>query len=55
MLVFAGGGVASIAQGVRHLHEPRPLQKPVWIYLTLGIAALAEGWSLFVKACPVLS
>ena len=48
MLVFAGGGIASIAEGVLHLREPRPLQNPVWTYLTLGVAAVAEGWSLFV-------
>jgi divalent metal cation (Fe/Co/Zn/Cd) transporter len=48
MLIFAGGGVASIAEGVLHVRDPRPLQNPLWTYLTLAVAAAAEGYSLFV-------
>jgi cation diffusion facilitator family transporter len=48
MLIFAGGGVVSIGEGVLHLREPRPLQNPLWTYLTLAIAAVAEGYSLFI-------
>jgi len=48
MLIFAGGGVASIAEGVLHVRDPRPLENPLWTYLTLAVAAIAEGYSLFV-------
>jgi cation diffusion facilitator family transporter len=48
MLIFAGGGVVSIGEGVLHIREPRPLQNPLWTYLTLAVAALAEGYSLFI-------
>jgi cation diffusion facilitator family transporter len=48
MLIFAGGGVASIAEGVFHIHNPRPLENPLWTYITLAVAAVAEGYSLFV-------
>jgi len=48
MLIFAGGGVASITEGILHLRQPHLLQNPLWTYVTLGIAAVAEGYSLFV-------
>jgi len=48
MPIFAGGGVASIAEGVLHVRDPRPLENPLWTYLTLAVAAIAEGYSLFV-------
>jgi cation diffusion facilitator family transporter len=48
MLIFAGGGVASIAEGILHMSEERSLQNPGWTYLTLCIAAVAESYSLFV-------
>ena len=48
MLIFAGGGVASIAEGVLHVRDPRPLENPLWTYLTLAVAAIAEGYSLSV-------
>jgi cation diffusion facilitator family transporter len=48
MLIFTGGGVASITEGILHLRDPQPLRNPLWTYVTLGIAAAAEGYSLFV-------
>ena len=48
MLIFTGGGVASIAEGVLHIRQPRALQNPLWTYVTLSVAALAETYSLLV-------
>jgi cation diffusion facilitator family transporter len=48
MLSFAGGGVASMAEGVLRVRDPLPLQNPLWTYITLAIAAVAESFSLWV-------
>src|SRR6267142_1163947 len=46
----AAGPVASLwlRQGVIYVRDPRPLENPLWTYLTLAVAAIAEGSSLFV-------
>src|SRR5690349_380442 len=48
MLIFAGGGILSIVEGVLRILDPRPLAKPWWTYVTLAFAAVAEGSSLWV-------
>jgi cation diffusion facilitator family transporter len=48
MLVFAGGGVVSIHQGVQHLRQPRPLDDLRWSYVILLVAAACEGCSLWI-------
>jgi cation diffusion facilitator family transporter len=48
MLIFVGGGAASIREGVVHLKHPRALEHLGWNYLVLGIAAIAEGYSFSV-------
>ncbi len=48
LFIFLVGGGVSIADGVSHLRHPRPIEHIVWNYVTLGVAALFEGYSLFV-------
>ena len=47
-IIFAGGGIASVYQGVVHLGHPTPLQHVIWNYLVLGLSAVCEGYSLRV-------
>lgn len=48
LFIFLVGGGVSIADGIRHLQHPVELDHVVWNYVTLGIAACFEGYSLFV-------
>ena len=48
LFVFFAGGGASIAEGFLRLRSPQPLDHYVWSYVTLGVAALFEGYSLYV-------
>ena len=48
MLIFLGGGAASICEGLLHLKHPRALEHLGWNYLVLGIAAACEGYSFSV-------
>jgi cation diffusion facilitator family transporter len=46
LLLFLGGGVFSIYEGVHKMHEPEPVSQ-VWLGLgILGFSFLLEGWSL---------
>ena len=42
VLVFLGGGVASLYQGWKRTLAPRPIEYPGWNYLVLGVAAVSE-------------
>ncbi|HEX2659684.1 MAG TPA: cation diffusion facilitator family transporter [Polyangia bacterium] len=45
LLLFTGGGVFSIYEGVHKLHEPEPVER-VWLgFLILGFSLLLEGGS----------
>ncbi|HZJ66912.1 MAG TPA: cation diffusion facilitator family transporter, partial [Kofleriaceae bacterium] len=46
LLLFFGGGVFSIYEGIHKIHEPEKPEK-VWLgMLILGFSILVEGWSL---------
>jgi len=48
LFVFFVGGGASIAEGYLRVRNPHPLDQYLWNYLTLGVAGLFEGYSLYV-------
>jgi cation diffusion facilitator family transporter len=48
LFVFFVGGGASIAEGYLRVRNPQPLDHYLWNYVTLGVAALFEGYSLYV-------
>lgn len=48
LFIFLVGGGVSMADGVRHILHPTPISHILWNYLTLGVAALFEGYSLRV-------
>jgi cation diffusion facilitator family transporter len=48
LFIFLVGGGVSIADGIEHILHPVPIEHILWNYLTFGIAALFEGYSLSV-------
>jgi divalent metal cation (Fe/Co/Zn/Cd) transporter len=48
MLIFAGGGIVSLYQGISRFLHPRPLDHLGLTYATLVISGLAEGCSFAV-------
>jgi cation diffusion facilitator family transporter len=48
LFVFFVGGGASIAEGYLRVRHPQPLDHYLWNYVTLGVAALFEAYSLYV-------
>jgi cation diffusion facilitator family transporter len=45
LLLFSGGGVFSIYEGIHKLGEPEPVGDLTVAFVILGIALLLEGWS----------
>jgi cation diffusion facilitator family transporter len=46
IVLFSVGGVFAVYEGVHKLLHPEPLESPVWALAVLGIAIVAEGFSL---------
>jgi len=54
IILFSAGGGMSIYEGITHLEHPTELQYPVWNYLVLGFAFIAEGISWFIALRELL-
>jgi cation diffusion facilitator family transporter len=48
MLIFVGGGIASLYEGFQHIRHPLPLENLGWSFAVIGISAISEGYSLSV-------
>lgn len=48
LFIFLAGGGVSIFDGIQHVSHYEPIRHVVWNYVTLGTAAVFEGYSLFV-------
>jgi len=51
ILIFATGAGLSIYEGILHILDPHPIEKPLISYIVLGISVLLEGgsWLLAVR------
>jgi len=54
VLLFAIGGGLSIYEGVVHIRRPEAITEPLWNYIVLGIALVAEGTSLAIALREML-
>ncbi|OOY17922.1 cation diffusion facilitator family transporter [Thioclava sp. DLFJ4-1] len=54
MLLFAIGGGLSIYEGIVHIQNPEPIEKPIWNYGVLLVAFLAEGTSWVIAIRQLL-
>lgn len=57
IVLFGLGGGMSIYEGILHMLHPEALEDPLWNYVVLGIALVAEGtsWTIaFRKFLPTL-
>jgi cation diffusion facilitator family transporter len=52
IVLFGIGGGMSVYEGITHLRHPTALEDPIWDYVVLGIAFVAEGtsWVIALKA-----
>lgn len=46
MLLFLGGGLYSVYEGVHKLRHPQPLEHPLLAIAILGVGLAIEGWAL---------
>jgi cation diffusion facilitator family transporter len=54
ILLFGIGGGLSVYEGVAHIRRPEELHNPIWNYLVLAVALVAEGWSWWVAIRKLL-
>ena len=47
LLLFSGGGVFSVYEGVHKLRHPEPVEHIGWAIGILGFSLVLEGWSVF--------
>lgn len=47
LLLFSGGGVFSIYEGVHKLYTPEPVEHVSWAVGILGFSMLLEGWATY--------
>jgi cation diffusion facilitator family transporter len=47
LLLFTGGGVFSIHEGVHKIRHPEPIDQSIIAYIILGLSFLLEGYALF--------
>ena len=48
LFIFLVGGGISIADGIQHIRHPVAIEHASWNYVTLAVAAIFEGYSLWV-------
>ncbi|WP_432831520.1 cation diffusion facilitator family transporter [Dactylosporangium sp. CA-092794] len=46
LVIFLVGGVFALYEGYEKLHNPEPVQDPVWAFAVLGVSAVLESFSL---------
>jgi cation diffusion facilitator family transporter len=49
LLIFAGGGGASLLEGILHVQHPLPIENPNWSYAILALSFFFEGYALWVS------
>src|SRR3982751_2410296 len=49
LLIFAGGGGASLLEGILHVQHPLPLDDPNWSYAILAFSFLFESYALWIS------
>ena len=55
ILLFGIGGGLSVYEGWSHIRRPEELQNPLWNYLVLGVALVAEGISWVIAMRTLLN
>ena len=46
LVIFLVGGVFALYEGYQKLHDPEPVESPVWAFAVLGISVVLESFSL---------
>lgn len=46
LVIFLVGGVFALYEGYQKLHDPQPVEDPIWAFAVLGISVVLESFSL---------